>query len=143
MGAGVAAAVNTAIKSTAAVGIICDSSSDRQSFARTRRSYFSEWTYAARFGNAPIWKIGKCTDLHRRLTELNVHVPVEWLEQEWRLELQQAWRDTKTALRMEQAVLDILSTHPIEGERVRCTQDELTSAWVQALGSIHAQSDGG
>ncbi len=109
----------------------------------TRSPKPKAWTYAARFGNAPIWKIGHSTDLHRRLTELNAHVPVEWLEQEWRLELQQAWLDTKTALRMEQAVLNILSTHPIEGERVRCTQDDLTSAWVQALGGIPAQSDGG
>ena len=96
------------------------------------------WTYAARFGDAPIWKIGHSSDIATRISQLNAHVPFEWLHQNWTVVLQEGWNGQSEAQGMEQAVLDALSRHPIERERVRCTADDLTSAWVTALRKIRS-----
>ena len=66
------------------------------------------WTYAARFGASPIWKIGYASNLENRLQDLNTHVPVEHLEEEWSIGWCQEWPSAERAKEMEQRVLTIL-----------------------------------
>jgi hypothetical protein len=98
------------------------------------------WTYAARFGDTPIWKIGHATDLRNRIAQLNAHVPVEWLQQEWKIFFLEGWKSQEHALNMEQAVLDALAQCPIERERVRCSPEILRSAWLRVLSALRNAS---
>ena len=91
------------------------------------------WTYAARFGTSSIWKIGQTNDLKGRIQELNAHVPVEHLKEEWRIAWHHEWRSTEEAQEMEQCVLTILSDKRTQGERLRCSEKELEGAWVRAI----------
>ena len=98
----------------------------------TRTVCASAWTYAMRFGNAPIWKIGRTSDLENRLEAVNKHVPVELLDDEWRIVLTHAWLTAEEAQAMEQRVLRRLETSRTRGERVRCSEQELEQAWIAA-----------
>lgn len=90
------------------------------------------WTYAARFGASPTWKIGQTSDLEERLRDLNAHVPVEYLEEQWSIAWRQEWPSAERAKEMEQRVLTILDDKRTQGERVRCSEKELKKAWVEA-----------
>lgn len=91
------------------------------------------WTYAARFGSSPIWKIGQTSDRDNRLRELNAHVPVEYLEEQWSIGLEQKWPTAERAQEMEQRVLKLLDDKRTGGERVRCGEKELKDAWIEAI----------
>ncbi len=91
------------------------------------------WTYAARFGASSIWKIGHTSDLEQRMLDLNVHIPVEYLEERWLIGWEQKWPSTERAREMEQRVLSILADKRTHGERVKCGENELKRAWVQAI----------
>jgi len=91
------------------------------------------FTYAMRFGDRNVWKIGHATDPRRRLAEVNKHVPHEVLGERWKLELTQRWRNQDAAYAMEQRVLRALWSNDSIGERVTCSQTELRAAWASAI----------
>lgn len=90
-------------------------------------------TYALQFSKFDCWKIGWTTDLRKRLSEINRHIPVEVLKHEWKPVLQQKWPDENLAFEMEQRVLNALEKHRTIGERLHCRKQELESAWVKAI----------
>ena len=91
------------------------------------------WTYAARFGTSSIWKIGHTADLKQRLRDLNLHIPVEYLEEEWSIGWKQQWPSTERAREMEQRILTLLTHRRTQGERVKCGGEELQGAWIKAI----------
>ena len=91
------------------------------------------WTYAARFGTSPIWKIGHTSDPRSRIRDLNAHIPVEYLEECWSIGWEQRWPSTERAREMEQRLLTILADKRTQGERVKCGKEELEMAWVRAI----------
>lgn len=91
------------------------------------------WTYAVRFGASQIWKIGRTNDLDRRLQDLNAHVPIEYLNEQWALRWHQEWPSAERAQEMEQRVLAFLKDKRTYGERVNCSEDDLLRAWVDAI----------
>ncbi len=91
-------------------------------------------TYALRFGHHNCWKIGWAKgDAQHRLVEINKHVPVEAIGEEWSLVLVQKWSDEDMASSMEQRVLGALAPYRSIGERVQCSQAILESAWRRAI----------
>jgi len=95
-------------------------------------------TYALRFGKRNLWKIGQARDLQSRLSELNKHIPHEVLAEAWTAHgaLVHSWPTAELAYQMEQRVLTLLTSKRTHGERMACTVDELTSAWLDALKGI-------
>lgn len=91
------------------------------------------FTYAFRFGNRDLWKIGHATDVRARLSEVNKHVPHEVLGERWRQVLLQRWPNEVDAYNMEQHVLGTLRGPSSVGERVSCTRGKLESVWAAAL----------
>lgn len=102
-------------------------------YAVEKSAMQASWTYAMRYGTTNIWKIGHTTSLVGRLAEINMHIPHEIDVPLWKVELQQRWDDAITAHAMEQDVFDILNSKRTTGERVNCTQRELTTAWQRAF----------
>ena len=90
-------------------------------------------TYALRFGKTDIWKIGWAIDAKMRCIEVNKHIPMELLGQEWKLHLFQNWKSGLEANGMEQRLLSRLTSKRTIGERLKCKESELLSAWHQAL----------
>tara|TARA_R110002096_G_scaffold51665_20_gene135083 strand:+ start:4362 stop:5219 length:858 start_codon:yes stop_codon:yes gene_type:complete len=91
------------------------------------------FTYAMRFGKRNLWKIGWCGDVDNRLRAINKHIPIELLDEEWRLHLRKKWGTRKKAYEMEQRLLGLLEAKRTRGERVSCSQTELDALWVTAL----------
>lgn len=91
------------------------------------------FTYAMRFGETDIWKIGWAKDPKARLKDINKHVPSEHLGEEWKLVLQAPWPSGDKAFAMEQALLRELDSKRTIGERVRCPENTLNGAWYDAL----------
>jgi T5orf172 domain len=90
-------------------------------------------TYAFRFGERDVWKIGYAQNLSDRLNDVNKHVPREVLGERWSITtLQQRWPTQTEAYEMEQRLLGLLAARRTVGERVCCTEDELQAAWVPA-----------
>ena len=90
-------------------------------------------TYAMRFGKSDIWKIGWALDASNRLLDLNKHVPIEYLNQEWTLAYRQRWNTGDEAREMEQRLLKKLDRFRTVGERLRCREVDLTSAWFDTI----------
>ena len=90
-------------------------------------------TYAFRFGSHDVWKIGHAQDVKTRLAEVNAHLPVEVLRECWTAAYHHKWPTQKDAYEMEQRVLARLAEKRTEGERVSCTEDELSAAWTAAI----------
>lgn len=90
-------------------------------------------TYALRFGDRDVWKIGHAQDVAGRLAEVNKHIPHEVLGERWSVAWKQTWPSQMAAYEMEQRVLTLLSARRTEGERVRCTEVELRAAWIGAM----------
>jgi hypothetical protein len=90
-------------------------------------------TYALRFGNRNIWKIGHAQDLAAYLVHVNKHIPHEVLGERWSLAWKQTWPSQMAAYEMEQRVSTLLAARMMEGERVHCTEDELRVAWTSAI----------
>ncbi|MBZ0215949.1 MAG: hypothetical protein K8F25_05320 [Fimbriimonadaceae bacterium] len=93
-------------------------------------------TYALRFGKFDCWKVGHTTDVQRRLNEVNKHIPVEVLNSQWVLAMQQKWPDENLAYDMEQRVFTALNQHRTSGERIQCSQTVLQSAWIDSIAGI-------
>ena len=90
-------------------------------------------TYAFRFEGRSIWKIGHTQDVGGRLSDVNRHIPHEEINERWLPSFQQSWPDETLAYTMEQAVLGLLAEHRTDGERVRCPEETLKSAWQEAF----------
>ncbi|CAN7383904.1 hypothetical protein LJR016_002258 [Devosia sp. LjRoot16] len=99
----------------------------------TKTAQETSWTYAMRYGNTNIWKVGHATSVKGREDEINKHIPFEIGIAMWKAELQQKWPDAVTAYAMEQKVFDILKPWRTTGERINCTLAELGTAWQQAI----------
>ena len=91
------------------------------------------FTYILQFGASDIWKIGHASDIADRLSQVNKHVPHEYLGQQWRLFAKRLWPDALAAYRMEQRLLGSLTPHRTVGERVRCTRSTLVDIWRTCL----------
>lgn len=90
-------------------------------------------TYALRFGKFDCWKIGHTTNMQRRLSEVNKHVPAEILNSQWALAMEHKWRDETIAHDMEQRILAALNDHRTTGERIQCSQTVLEKAWIDSI----------
>jgi hypothetical protein len=97
----------------------------------TRNSSGEAYTYALRFGERDIWKVGHTKNLATRLAEINQHVPHEELGECWSVVLHCRWNCSVEAYEMEQQVLGVLSLYRTEGERVRCAETMLKAAWLE------------
>lgn len=86
-------------------------------------------TYAFRFGETDVWKIGWALDPSRRLAEINRHVPVEVLGVQWHAVLSSAQASPLAARELEQKLLGLLSGHRTTGERLLCAFDAMQEAW--------------
>ncbi|MCR4268435.1 hypothetical protein [Nitratireductor sp. ZSWI3] len=93
------------------------------------------FTYAFRFGRTDIWKIGHAVDVKERLKQVNCHIPPEAVPERWNAKFQQAWDSETDAYAMEQRVLQTLAAGRTDGERVRCTEAELWTAWLGGIGA--------
>lgn len=93
------------------------------------------FTYAFRFGNTDIWKIGHTVDVKERLKQVNWHIPSEVVPEKWNAKFQQPWESEADAYAMEQRVLKALELHRTEGERVKCAEPYLWSAWLVGIGA--------
>jgi hypothetical protein len=99
----------------------------------TKSAQEVSWTYALRYGDKDIWKVGHATNVVERLKSINQHIPFEIGATQWKVELQQKWPDAITAHAMEQKVFQLLEKKRTTGERIGCTQRELGTAWQQAI----------
>lgn len=99
----------------------------------SRRIDSEATTYAMRFGRRNIWKVGHAQDTAVRLTQLNLHVPHEELGEKWELRLIQRWPDSVQAYSMEQRLFCTLAAYRTEGERIRCSEAQLQSAWMATI----------
>lgn len=90
-------------------------------------------TYAFRFGQSDIWKIGWADDPAKRLRVVNKHIPYELLGQRWEGGLTQKWASAPQVYAMEQAILASFREDSRHGERIRCSKGELDAAWLQVL----------
>lgn len=95
----------------------------------------TSFTYAFRFGDTDIWKIGHTIDVEKRLKEVNLHIPSEVIPCQWVSRYAQRWGSEPDAHAMEQRVLEALEKKRTEGERVKCTERELLSAWLVGIGT--------
>ena len=101
----------------------------------TRENEGPAETYAMRFGQRNIWKIGYSGNIGRRFKEVNGHIPHEVLGEYWEFFLTKKWRSSTAAHKMEQRVLDLLEDKRTDRERVKCTKGELLQAWKKAARS--------
>ena len=99
----------------------------------TRSAHTEAWTYAMRFGRRDVWKVGHSQDIDRRLREVNLHVPAEETGEGWTLAMQQRWPDSVAAHAMEQRVFATLAVFRTTGERIRCSEAQIQSAWANSI----------
>jgi hypothetical protein len=97
------------------------------------------WTYALRFGDRLLWKVGHAEDLNGRLDDVKRHVPEEILDEQWRIASQQRWRDSISAYDMEQEIFKLLSERRTRFERIKCGERELETAWTAAVAAVRAR----
>lgn len=95
-----------------------------------RRSF----TYAMRFGESDIWKIGHAIDVKERQKQINWHIPTEVVPNTWQVIWTQAWTTEVDAHSMEQRILKALVAKRTEAERVRCSESEIWEAWKKGIG---------
>jgi len=89
------------------------------------------FVYAMRYGKSDCWKIGYTTDLKRRLSELNQHIPSEIGCDHWQPIFTQKWPEEKLAFEMEQNLLASLSPYRSVGERVICSYSNIETEWIK------------
>ncbi len=95
----------------------------------SRDSGRESFTYVFRFGCTNVWKIGHAINVTDRLKQVNCHIPSEVVPSRWREHLRHRWDSEIAAYEMEQRVLNTLTPHRTEGERVKCMEPQLRSAW--------------
>lgn len=98
------------------------------------------WTYAFKFEHSDLWKIGFAIDIHDRLKSVNQHVPIEILGRGWTLALSTHWPSQIMAHAMEQEVLSRLVNQRTRFERVRCSPQQLKTAWDGAQVAVKKSS---
>ena len=103
------------------------------SYEVSKSAQEASFTYAMRYGDKDMWKVGHAMSVIDRLEAINQHIPFEIGAIQWKVELQQRWPDSITAHAMEQKVFQILATKRTTGERIGFTQAELGTAWQQAI----------
>lgn len=96
-------------------------------------------TYAFRFGDTDLWKIGFATHVDARLREVNRHIPVELGGSAWVKFLAAQWPNQLAAYSMEQEVLGRLIRERTFFERARCDHERLSAIWKSARTAIAAQ----
>ena len=69
-----------------------------------------------------------------------MHVPMEILNQNWKIELTQQWTSERLAQAMEQLVLEKLNLNRTVGERVRASESEINKAWTDAIVEIAVEA---
>lgn len=100
----------------------------------------TSWTYALRFGDYQLWKVGHAEDLEVRLNDVKRHVPEEILDnKQWRIAFRQRWEGATPAYEMEQKVFELLADRRTIGERIRCSEKELKTAWEAAFVTVRAK----
>lgn len=104
--------------------------------ATTMRGEGPASTYALRFQGSDLWKIGFACSLVERLSDINRHIPIELMERKWVLWLHVPWPSQTWAYAMEQEVLNRLHHHRTMFERLRCSVEQLRSAWDEAAIAI-------
>lgn len=87
------------------------------------------WVYVLSFAGCEMWKVGHAADIPARLTDVNRHLPVELNGQSWALFAWAKFPDAGLAYEMEQRLLETLSRFRTQGERVRCSRDQVVAAW--------------
>lgn len=98
-----------------------------------RSSDGEAFTYAIRFGSHDIWKVGWTKNIKKRVRLINNHIPTEIIPDRWRVILRQKWDCAADAHRMEQLVLHLLEEKRTQGERVRCSENDLLTSWRVAF----------
>lgn len=96
-------------------------------------------TYAFRFGDTDLWKIGFASRVDARLREVNRHIPTELGGSNWAPFLSAQWPSQLAAYSMEQEVLHRLTKERTIFERARCTPERLRASWESARTAITAQ----
>ncbi|MEJ0091903.1 MAG: hypothetical protein WDN46_00200 [Methylocella sp.] len=64
---------------------------------------------------------------------MNLHIPFAEIGERWSPFMRQKWSCSQDAYAMEQRVFDSLSRFRTEGERIRCAEIDLKSAWATCL----------
>jgi len=105
----------------------------------TRRRDGRASTYAFRFGETDLWKIGFSSQVDVRLREVNRHIPTELGGGGWTLYLSARWSSQLAAYSMEQEVLYRLTGERTMFERARCSPERLRATWDSARAVITAQ----
>lgn len=96
-------------------------------------------TYAFRFGDTDLWKVGFASRVDSRLREVNRHIPIELGGSSWTPFLSAQWSSQLAAYSMEQEVLHRLTKERTIFERARCTPERLRAIWGAARTAISAQ----
>jgi hypothetical protein len=92
------------------------------------------YTYALRYGDHGVYKLGWASDPKARLTTINKHIPIEIPgHQRWEIVRLQKWETRLEAYSMEQALLKQLKAG--EGERVSCEFATLICCWDEFIGN--------
>ncbi len=115
-------------------------------YAVQRDAKRAAYTYAFRFDNMDIWKIGWAHDVQKRCADVNAHIPSELLEEidcaltpadaVWKRYKQCRWPTAHEAWHMEQTLLDEFRSNI--RERVRCTEPEFNHAWTRVSARLGA-----
>ena len=88
-----------------------------------------------RFDKINCWKLGHTTDAKKRLGEVNTHIPHEEIGKKWNLFRTQSWPNETNSYEMEQKLFELLKDKRTEGERIKCTEEDLHQAWLKAIGA--------
>lgn len=99
-------------------------------------------TYAFRFENSNLWKIGYTSDIEARLRNINQHIPVELLGLRWLLVHTARWPSAHLAHAMEQRILAKLSKQRTVYERLSCNVEVLNESWRAAQQEIASLDPG-
>jgi hypothetical protein len=92
------------------------------------------WTYAMRWGNHNLWKIGWADNPADRLLDLNRHIPEKFSRDIWRVAYQQPWPTRDRAYEVEQMVHQGLRQFFVGSERFECTEAQFKQVWYKSIG---------
>lgn len=104
------------------------------------RTHGPAYTYALRFEESDVWKIGHASNLEKRLREVNQHIPIELLGRQWISVFDRFWPSSLLAYEMEQEVLRALTVDRTLYERVCCDREKIQHAWKVGITETKARS---
>lgn len=96
------------------------------------------FVYGLRFGNRNIWKVGWAVHVGKRLKLINDHIPVEVIQEQWKLVYEEPMPSKRQAFAAEQRLLMMLQRWRTRGERVNCTEKEFAAAWLSTVATMRA-----